>query len=491
MSNIHLIGIGGAGLSAIAAVLLQQGYAVSGSDVQASPATERLAQLGATVFIGHRPENLPDRVDAVIISSAIPAGNPELRVAQQRGLRVVKRAEWLGQMMQGRVGIAIAGTHGKTTTTALTAFLLQQAGLDPTYMVGGFVPQLGGNAAAGLGQAFVIEADEYDYMFLGLRPQMAVVTMVEWDHPDIFPTPQAFEQAFVDFVQLVPPDGLVIGCGDEPKVRRVLAQAQARVITYGLQAGNDWQAVELQPNRQGGHDFKVKQRMLPEVDSKQPNSSFTPAPLVLPARASVRAGASVIQPSSFSLSLPGVHNVLNALAGLIVADQQGIPLDRAAEILSRFKGVGRRFELKGEVNGITVIDDYAHHPTEIRATLAAARSRFGDRPIWAVFQPHTFSRTVALLDDFAAAFDLADHVIIVDIFASREVDEGQIHSRELVQRMAHPDARYLGSLREAAAYLVEQLAPPAVLLTLGAGDGYQVGEWVLEKLNVDGNDLLV
>ncbi len=466
MSHVHLIGIGGAGLSAIATVLLQQGYAISGSDVQASPATERLAELGATVYIGHRPENLPANVDAVIISSAIPAGNPELLAAQQRGLRVVKRAEWLGQMIQGRVGIAMAGTHGKTTTTALTAFLLQQAGLEPTYIVGGFVPQLGSNAAAGSGQAFVIEADEYDYMFLGLRPQVAVVTVVEWDHPDIFPTPQALEQAFVDFVRLVPTDGLVIGCGDEPKVRQLLVQAQARVITYGLQAGNDWQAIELQPNRQGGHDFKVKQRASAQVDSKRSNSAFSPAK----------------RPSAFSLSLPGVHNVLNALAGLIVAHQQGIPLDRAAEILSRFKGVRRRFELKGEVNGITVIDDYAHHPTEVRATLAAARSRFGDRPIWAVFQPHTFSRTAALLDDFAAAFDLADHVIIVDIFPSREVDEGRVHSRELVQRMTHPDARYLGPLREAAAYLVEQLAPPAVLLTLGAGDGYHVGEWVLEKI---------
>ena len=237
------------------------------------------------------------------------------------------------------------------------------------------------------------------------------------------------------------------------------------MVTYGLQPGNDWQAIELQPNRHGGHDFKVKQRVSPKMDSKQPNSALSP------------------QPSAFSLSLPGLHNVLNALAGLIVADQQGIEPGRAAEILSRFRGVNRRFELKGEVNGMTVIDDYAHHPTEIRATLAAARSRFGDRPIWAVFQPHTFSRTVALLDDFAGAFDQADHVIIVDIFPSREVDDGRVHSRDLARRMAHPDARYLGSLRDAADYLVERLAPPAVLLTLGAGDGYQVGEWVLEKLN--------
>jgi len=185
-----------------------------------------------------------------------------------------------------------------------------------------------------------------------------------------------------------------------------------------------------------------------------------------------------------SLKVPGVHNVLNGLAVLIVADQQGIELAQAASILGRFEGVGRRFELKGEVNGVTVIDDYAHHPTEIKATLAAARTRFGERPIWAVFQPHTFSRTISLLDDFAGAFEMADHVIVVDIFPSREIDEGLVNSQHIVERMAHPDARYIGPLREAAAYLVEMLAPPAVLLTMGAGDGYLVGEWVLEHLNV-------
>jgi UDP-N-acetylmuramate--alanine ligase len=232
MPNVHLIGIGGAGLSAIATVLLQQGYTVSGSDMQASSMTNRLAEMGARVFIGHKPENLPDDLDTVIISSAIPRDNPELVGARQRGLVIAKRAEWLGQMMQDQVGIAIAGTHGKTTTTAMAAFMLQEAGQDPTYIVGGFVPQMDSNAAAGKGNVFVIEADEYDHTFLGLRPTVAVVTVVEWDHPDIFPTPQHLTQAFTDFVRLAPLNGLVIGCGDDPGAYQVIEQATARVATY-------------------------------------------------------------------------------------------------------------------------------------------------------------------------------------------------------------------------------------------------------------------
>jgi len=453
MSKIHLIGIGGAGLSAIATVLLQQGYQVSGSDIQPSPVTERLQKMGATVFIGQQPENLNHRPDVVVVSSAIAPTNPELVAANRRGLTVTKRAEWLGQMMQGNVGIAVAGTHGKTTTTAMTAFILQQAGQQPTYIVGGFIPQLSTNAAAGQGQAFVIEADEYDHTFLGLRPKIAVVTIVEWDHPDIFPTAQDLARAFADFVQLLPAGGLLVGCGDASGVQEVLKHSQAQVVTYGLEPANTWQAVDLKPNRRGGYSFKVVQSHAPD-----------------------RPVAEV------SLAVPGKHNVLNSLAALVVADTQGVALPQAAEMIGQFQGVGRRFEQKGEVNGITVIDDYAHHPTEIKATLAAARTRFGQRPIWAVFQPHTFSRTTALLDDFVGAFTHADHVIVVDIYASRERDEGLISSRDIVEKMRHPDARYIGPLTEAADYLSTHLAPSDVLITLGAGDGDQVGALVLEKL---------
>lgn len=453
MPHVHLIGIGGAGLSAIATVLLQQRYRVSGSDREASAATTRLVQQGATVFIGHRAENLVDSIDTVVISSAIPTDNPELVEARRRGLPVVKRAEWLGQMMQAKTGLAVAGTHGKTTTTAMIAFILQQAGQAPSFIVGGFIPQLDTNAAAGQGKPFVIEADEYDYMFLGLRPEVAVVTVVEWDHPDMFPSPQALAQAFEDFVRLVPAPGLVIGCGDDPGALRVLAQAAAPTITYGLHLDNDWQAVDIQPNVRGGHDFRIK-----------------------------RVGDLSPHRLTVSLTVPGLHNVSNALAALVAVNRCGVEFAQAAEIVGQFKGVGRRFELKGEANGITVIDDYAHHPTEIKATLAAARSRFADRPIWAAFQPHTFSRTLALLDDFAHAFADADHVILVDIFASRETDQGLVKSADILARMRHPDARYLGSLNAAADYLAAHLAPPAVLVTMGAGDSYLIGESVLKKL---------
>jgi UDP-N-acetylmuramate--alanine ligase len=317
------------------------------------------------------------------------------------------------------------------------------------------VPELNSNAAAGQGEAFVIEADEYDHMFLGLWPQVAVLTIVEWDHPDIYPTPEDLEQTFIDFVRLVPDHGLVVGCGDDPGVRNVIQRAGAPPVNYGLQAENDWQAINVRLNRQGGYDFEV-------IRSKVGDQ-----PLV-----------------TVSLAIPGIHNVCNALAALIVADHQKVDLGEAARILSQFKGVKRRFELKGEANGLVVIDDYAHHPTEIRATLAGARARFKKHALWVVFQPHTFSRTLALLDDFAGAFGEADHVIIVDIYASREKDEGLIHSRQLVERIAHPDVRYIGRLSEAADYLIGHLAAPAVLLTLGAGDGDRVGEWVLERLHV-------
>jgi UDP-N-acetylmuramate--alanine ligase len=469
--HIHLIGIGGAGLSAIATVLLEQGTTVSGSDLRASPVTERLARRGATVHIGHAAANLGD-ADLVVVSSAVPAGNPEVDEARRRGIPVVKRAEWLGRMMTGKRGVAVAGTHGKTTTTAMIALVLRDAGLSPTFIVGGDIPQLGTNAAAGSGDVFVIEADEYDHTFLGLRPEVAVVTVVEWDHPDCYPTPESMAEAFRQFVELVPPGGLVVGCGDEPSVQDLLnlePKARGRGMTadrrpqtaeiggrsaapgtqtYGLNTGNDWRAVELHPNTRGSYNFTVERlgEWLGEV----------------------------------SLAVPGTHNVKNALAALVVADRLGVPFDQAATTLAGFTGVGRRFEVKGEAGGVLVVDDYAHHPTEIRATLAAARVRYPDRPIWAVFQPHTYSRTRALLDGFAAAFGDADHVVVVDIFPAREADDGSVSSRDLVARMQHLDAHYVGSLDEAATFLAGRLRPGDVLITLGAGDGYRVGEGILD-----------
>ena len=482
--RIHFIGIGGAGLSAIATVLLEQGYTVSGSDLQASPAIDRLARLGAAVHTGHAAANL-GQAELVVVSSAVPAANPELVEADRRGVPIVKRAEWLGHMMAHQRGVAIAGTHGKTTTTAMIAFILHEAGLDPTFIVGGDLPQLGTNAAAGQSDIFVIEADEYDHMFLGLRPEIAVVTIVEWDHPDCYPTPESMHEAFRQFIALIPPEGLLIACGDEPTVQDLISSWKTgkledwkddslpdvqpsnlpSLTTYGLDPDNDWRAFDLRPNPRGGYDFSISTNLPISQSTNLPIHQSTNLPI-----------------SPASTSIPGVHNVKNALAALAVADRLGVPIEQATAILANFRGVERRFEIKGEAGGILVVDDYAHHPTEIRATLAGARAHYPDREIWAVFQPHTYSRTRSLLDDFAAAFADADHVIIVDIFPAREVDDGSVNSRDLVTRMRHPDARYISALDDASGFLSGQLRSGDLLITLGAGDCYQVGEMVIKEV---------
>ena len=454
---VHFIGIGGIGLSAMAKILLEQGYQVSGSDLQSSPLTANLEALGGSVYQGHAAGNV-GRAELVIMSSAIRPDNPEVVAARQRGIPVIKRDQMLGRMMEGRYGIAVAGTHGKTTTTALIAWTLTQAGLDPTFIVGGVVENLGTNAQAGKGKHFVIEADEYDYTFLGLKPHLAVVTVIEMDHPDCFRDLDEVMEAFKKFVSLVPEDGSVVGCGDEDRVRAViegLAESKGKrerpqVVTYGLSVGVDWQAVEIQANEMGGNDFVV-----------------------------LREGQSV---GTFGLQLPGLHNVKNALAAIAVADHLGLDLAGVETALREFRGTKRRFEHKGTAGGVLVVDDYAHHPTEIRATLAAARGRYPDREIWAVFQPHTYSRTKALLAEFAESFSHADHVIVVDIYPAREYDNLGVSATDVVACMAHPDARHIAGLGEAIGYLTQRLKPGAVLITLGAGDGYLVGERVLASL---------
>jgi len=457
--HIHLVGIGGAGLSAIAKVLLEQGYRVSGSDLAPGPITEPLAVLGATIYTGHAAQQV-EGADIVLISSAVPVDNPEVVEARRRAIPVVKRAEFLGWLTTayGRTDgplrlIAVAGTHGKTTTTAMIAWLLSRAGQDPSYIIGGVLPQLGSNAHAGRGPHFVIEADEYDRTFLGLHPHVAVITTVEWDHVDCYPTPEDFRMAFREFAALVPEDGLLVVCADDAVAEELgeLRGTQGKpVVSYGLDAEAEWRATQVQANALGGSDFRVWRR-------------------------DERLGI-------VSLRIPGQHNVRNALAALAVAHHLSIPFEVAAKALAEFTGAERRFEQKGESCDIIVVDDYAHHPTEIRATLAAARQRYPGRAIWAVFQPHTYSRTKALLDGFAASFADADHVIITDIYPAREHDTLGVCAAHIVERMAHPDARHIGGLREVAEFLLHRLQPGDVLITLGAGDGYRIGEWVLAGL---------
>jgi len=452
--RIHLIGIGGSGLSAIAQVLLDEGYAVSGSDQQAAVTTESLAARGAQVAIGHRAENVVG-ADLVVVSSAIPQSNPEVIEARARRIPVVKRAELLGRMMQGRRGVAVAGTHGKTTTTGMIAQILLEAGQDPTFIVGGVIGSLGTNARAGTGP-FVIEADEYDRTFLGLQPWAAVVTNVEHDHPDCYPTFEAMFGAFGEFVDLLPPNGVLVACRDNPPAKELGEQRASKgqpVVMYGLNNNAAWRAVDAQSNNAGGSDYVL-----------------------------LREGQSA---GLVRLRVPGLHNVVNSLAALAVADQLGVPFAQACESLKEFRGVLRRFEIKGEAAGVTVVDDYGHHPTEIKATLAAARARFPGRGIWAVFQPHTYSRTKTLMDDFVGAFADADHVIVTDIYASRERDTLGISSADLVARMVggrNRDVRHIAGLDDAAAHLLANVKPGDVVITLSAGDGNLVGEKLLARL---------
>jgi UDP-N-acetylmuramate--alanine ligase len=448
--RVHCVGIGGTGISAIARVLLERGVEVTGSDLRLSPVARALADSGARVYAGHDAAHVGD-VDALLVSSAIPEENPEIVAARERGIPVFKRAAFLGELMAGKIGVAVAGTHGKTTTTGMIAWILSQAGWDPTFIVGGVLEGLNTNAHAGQGAHFVIEADEYDHMFLGLRPTVAAITHLEHDHPDCFPTFAAMQGAFQQFTTLVPAEGLIVGCGDQPAVAELLSvPRQAAVRTCGLGPGHDVRALEVRPNAAGGHDFVV--------------SSL-----------GQRWGC-------VRLPVPGLHNVQNALVALAVADWLGVDVQAICDALATFPGVGRRFQVLGEVNGITVVDDYGHHPTEIRATLAAARARYGDRPLWAVFQPHTYSRIKVLWKEFVTSFRDADHVIVLDVYAAREKDPMGVSAAELAAQMNHPSAQYISGLDAAAEHILAHLESNAVVVTLSAGDGNQVGTRVLKRL---------
>jgi UDP-N-acetylmuramate--alanine ligase len=450
-AHIHLVGIGGSGISAIAWALMGRGYRISGSDQRTNKTTAALAAEGATVYHGHAPEHI-NGADVLVVSSAVPANNPEVEAAKARGVPVMKRADFLGYMMTDKIGIAVAGSHGKTTTTGMIAQILLTAELDPTVILGGELAALGRNGRAGHGPHFVIEADEYDHMFLGLKPQLAVVTNVEYDHPDLFTTPEAYQDAFRSFVKLLPQDGRLFLCTDDPgavSLAETIGRDGPVVEQYGLGSG-DWQALDMRVNQLGGVDFLVEHR-----------------------------GETM---GLARLRVPGDHNVRNALAAIAVTVELGVPLSAIWRSLAAFGGVGRRFQITGRVGDVTIIDDYAHHPTEIRATLAAARQQFPGRRLWAVWQPHTYSRTKKMQAEFAASFDQADRVIALNIYRSREQDTLGISSADVVAMMSHSGAKHIGEMADAAAYLLDRVQPGDVILTLGAGDGYQVGQWLLADL---------
>ncbi|MBI3172414.1 MAG: UDP-N-acetylmuramate--L-alanine ligase [Chloroflexi bacterium] len=461
MTRVHFIGIGGSGLSAIARLLKESGYEVSGSDKALSSFAADLQAAGVTVYIGHHPRNV-NGADWVVKSSAIADDNPEVKAALQAGIPIYKRSDFLGKLMANKTGIAVAGTHGKTTTTAMIAWMLSALGRDPSFIVGGVMNNYGVNARMGKGTAFVIEADEYDRMFLGLAPRIAVVTNLEHDHPDCYPTFEDMFTAFEQFVNLLPPDGVLIASSEDEGSASLLPRARKsgrHVVAYSVQGemtinSPQWmQARAVKPNDRGGFNFT----------------------------ASTNIAEVGVQSVNVSLQVPGEHNVRNALAALSVAAVQGLSLKNAAVALGDFKGTGRRFQVVGEKNGVTVIDDYAHHPTEIRATLAAARARFPGRRILTVWQPHTYSRTQTLFLEFTRAFTDTDLVFVTEVYAAREPRQ-EFSSAEVVSAMPHPAARFTNSLAETTEAVLKVIRSGDVLLVLSAGDADQVSAGVLAGL---------
>ncbi|HDY69988.1 MAG TPA: UDP-N-acetylmuramate--L-alanine ligase [Actinobacteria bacterium] len=451
--RLHFIGIGGAGMSGIAQVFHSLGYTVSGSDLKRSRYTRMLEQQGVSVAFGHHPANL-DMPDTVVVSTAISSQNVELRAAMDRGIPVYLRAQMLGELMSMKRGIAVAGTHGKTTTTSIIAHAMEQLGLEPSYIVGGELNDVGSNARDGSGQWLVAEADESDGSLLHLHPKIAVITNVELDHHSHYSSLEQVVEVFEKFVSRLPGDGALI-IWDRPLLREIARATRARVITFGLDETADYRAEGIEVDRDG--------------------SSFR---LVYP-------GAADGRDIDFRLAVRGEHNVLNALAALAVLDLVGVPPVEVAPALKEFSGAARRFQVKGKVDGITVVDDYAHHPTEIIATLEAARSGGWNRIIGA-FQPHLYSRTRYLHDELGEALNLCDLAIVTDIFGAREEPEPGISGKLVVDSVLkwYPQAQvaYIPRTRDLVPLLLKELRPGDLFITLGAGDIFRVGEDLLEAL---------
>lgn len=446
--SIHMIGIGGSGMSGIAEVLLNLGYEVSGSDLAAGPVLERLRDLGAVLHVGHSRGYL-EKAQVVVKSTAVREDNPEVLEARERGVPVIPRAEMLAELMRLRTGIAVAGTHGKTTTTSLLATIFMEAGLDPTVIIGGRLKIFGSNALLGQGEYLIAEADESDGSFLCLFPIISVVTNIDADHLDFYPDLESIKQAFVQFMNNVPFYGLNVVCGDDPGVRDVLAQVRRPVATYGFGADNDLRGVMLDDGP--GNRFQIfwRGRLWAET----------------------------------GLAHPGRHNVLNALAAVGVALEAGLPREAIVRGLEQFSGVGRRFEIKGERNGVLVVDDYGHHPKEITATLETARSFFNDRRLVVLFQPHRFSRTKALFGDFCRAFEGVRQLLLLEIYPASEAPLPGVSGTSLAQgirQVSRTPVDFFPDLASVTAALESILRPGDVFLTLGAGNVWQAGQAFLE-----------
>ncbi|HEY2988310.1 MAG TPA: UDP-N-acetylmuramate--L-alanine ligase [Candidatus Binatia bacterium] len=449
--RVHFVGIGGIGMSGIAEVLLNLGYSVTGSDLRESEATQRLASLGAEIFLGHRDANLRGEPSVVVISTAVKYSNPEVLEARRRSIPVIPRAEMLAELMRMKYGVAVAGSHGKTTTTSMIAAILSAAGLDPTMVIGGRVRALGSNARLGQGDFLVAEADESDGTFLLLSPTIAVVTNIDREHMDFYQTMDRLTDSFLDFINKVPFYGLAVLCLDHPNVRALVPKVKKRFVTYGFSPDAEYTAQDLQLHPMGV-EFSVKR--------------------------------GTAQRGRLRLRSPGRHSALNALAAIAAADELEIPFGKIAAGLESFTGIHRRFEVKGEPAGILVIDDYGHHPVEVQATIQAIRDSW-KRPLTVVFQPHRYSRTRDLFDDFLAAFEGADRLILTEIYpAGEEPIEGTSGKTlyDAIKRRGHAEIEYAADKEEIEKRLLAKLKRGDIVLTLGAGDIYKVGEKLVQAL---------
>jgi UDP-N-acetylmuramate--alanine ligase len=452
IKKLHFVGIGGIGMSGIAEILIDEGFSITGSDRSASDNTERLEALGAKISVGHAAENLDPDVDVLVYSSAVAPDNPEVMEARRRKIPVIRRAEMLAEVMRLKYGIGIAGTHGKTTTTSMVSLILMEGGIDPTVIVGGRLHGLAGsNARLGKGEFIVVEADEFDRSFLSITPTIAVLTTLETDHLDCYRDLEDIKSAFIQFAQKVPFYGFVVLCLDEPALQDIMPKIKKKIITYGLNGQADLQAVD--------------------IVHKKNVSRFTV----------VKEGHDL---GEIELQIPGKHNVQNALAAIAVGLELKVPFEKVKAGIEKFTGVFRRWEVKAEVDGITVIDDYAHHPTEIRATLAGAKSGWRRRVI-AVFQPHLYSRTRDFYDDFGRAFFNADVLVVTDVYPARE-EPIQGVTGELIASAAkqygHKQVHYVPEKKKLPDFLRGIVRKGDIVITMGAGDIWKYGEEFIKTL---------
>jgi UDP-N-acetylmuramate--alanine ligase len=469
IQQIHFVGIGGIGMSGIAEVLLNLGYKVSGSDLKSSAVTQRLEGLGAKIFEGHGAGNISG-AEVVVTSSAIAAENPEVVEAHRLHVPVIQRAEMLAELMRLKYGIAIAGMHGKTTTTSMVAAVLAAGGLDPTVVVGGRVDAMGSNARLGKSHYLVAEADESDRSFLKLTPILSVVTNIDREHMDCYRNMRDVKKTFLEFMDRVPFYGMVVVCNDDAMLRRLLPEVQRRVVTYGTKRGSDFW-IKLEVGGDGAQRPTLAAKDAARVGHPQPLSRF---------RVSYRKK----DLGEFTLHVPGVHNILNATAAIAVGVGLDVDVETIRTGLDQFRGVDRRFQLRGQAVGVSVIDDYGHHPTEIRATLAAAR-QCGFGKVHVVFQPHRYTRTRDLMEEFATAFGDADSLWVLDIYAASEKPIEGISGEALARAIGEKRGRetqYARSFADAASSVAAAAEDGDMILTLGAGSVSQLGPMILEKL---------